>query len=420
MTITPPAAPPSTSSAPPASAQQLFNRVMTPTYAPMDIMPARAQGSRLWDTAGTEYLDFAGGIAVSALGHAHPELIAALTTQAKKFWHVSNILTNQPALQLAQMLCDATFAERVFLANSGAEANEAALKLARRYALEHSSQDKIEILAFDNAFHGRTFFTVCVGGKAQYSDGFGPKPAGISHLPFNDCQAVREFFQQHQHKICAVILEPCQGEGGVTLATPAFIEAIRAGCDQYNALMILDEIQTGVGRSGALFAYQKFGVVPDILTAAKALGCGIPIGAMLTTEKIAASLSVGSHGSTFGGNPLTCAVACKALELINHPALLHGVNAKSAQLIAGLQAINKNHQVFTDIRAMGLLIGCELTAQYGGRAREVLIACSQLGLLTLVAGADVIRLCPPLNISQQDIATGLNKLEQGIIQAFGL
>ncbi|WP_424946760.1 acetylornithine/succinyldiaminopimelate transaminase [Candidatus Spongiihabitans sp.] len=394
--------------------REMYEQVMTPNYAPAAIMPERGEGSRLWDADGKEYLDFAGGIAVSALGHAHPQLIKALTDQANKLWHVSNFFTNKPAIRLAKMLCDATFAERVFLANSGAEANEAALKLARRYALDKHGVDKYEILAFDHAFHGRTWFTVCVGGQPKYSDGFGPKPGGIVHLPFNDAAAVKQYFAQQGDKVCAVIVEPVQGEAGVIPATPEFVQAIRECCDAHNALMIFDEIQTGVGRCAALYAYQKLGVVPDILTTAKALGGGFPISAMLTTQEIASSLVVGAHGSTFGGNPLACAVACKVLELINTPEMLSGVETKSHQMIEGLKAINQKYNVFDDIRGVGLLLGCEMNARHRDRAREVLSACADNGLLVLVAGPNVVRLAPPLNISESEINHGLVLMDNAI------
>ena len=397
-----------------SSVRDAFDAVMTPNYAPMEIMPAYGKGSRLWDNEGNEYVDFAGGIAVSALGHAHPELIDTLMEQARKFWHVSNVLTNQPALDLANALCAATFAERVFLANSGAEVNEAALKLARRYAVDNFDQEKYQILAFDNAFHGRTLFTVCAGGQPQYSSGFGPKPAGISHCGFNDVEAVREYFAEKQDRVCAVIVEPCQGEGGVRPATVEFLKTLRSCCDRYDALLIFDEIQCGMGRSGSLFVYQKLGVAPDILTTAKALGCGFPVSAMLTTAGIAKSLVVGTHGSTFGGNPMACAVACKVLELINTPEMLQNVEMTSQHLITGLEEINREFSVFKEIRGLGLLLGCELDQRYAGKAREVMATCTQMGLLVLNAGPDVIRLAPPLNINRSDLDQGLYIIQRAI------
>ena len=391
----------------------LYDQVMTPNYAPMAIMPARGEGSRLWDTAGNAYLDFAAGIAVSVLGHAHPQLRKVLAEQADKLWHVSNLLANGPAVELAQRLCDITFAERVFFANSGAEVNEAALKLARRYARDHFGPDKEEIIAFDNAFHGRTFFTVCVGGQPKYSDGFGPKPGGITHLPFNDIEALGKAVDE---STCAVILEPIQGEGGVTPATAEFVRAAGELCARHGALLILDEIQTGVGRSGFLYMYQKLGVIPDILTTAKGLAGGFPIGAMLTTEAVARSLTVGTHGSTFGGNPLACAVANKVLEIVNTPQLLDGVRVKGELLKQGLAAINRRFELFDEIRGEGLLLGCEMAAPWKDRARDILTACTGHGLLVLVAGPNVLRLAPALTISEDEIAEGLGLLEAAIAE----
>lgn len=408
--------PPKTASDPTVRAQ--FAAVMTPNYDPMELLPSHGQGARLWDALGREYIDFAGGIAVSALGHAHPELIKALTAQAGKLWHTSNLLVTQPALDLAARLCAATFAERVFFANSGAEANEAALKLARRYAVEHSGAAKHEIIAFDHAFHGRTFFTVCVGGQPKYSENFGPKPGGISHLPFNDADAVTRFFAAHGERVCAVIVEPCQGEGGVIPATAEFIAAIHRGCEQHQTLLIFDEIQTGVGRSGKLYHYENFAITPDILTTAKGLGGGFPISAMLTTARIAESLAVGIHGTTFGGNPMACAVADRVLDLVNRPALLAGVIERGQTLRAGLAEINRRHAVFAEIRGVGLLIGGELIPAYHGRAREIVIAAAEQGLLVLNAGANVLRLAPPLNIDPTELTAGLTRLDQTLNDVF--
>ncbi len=394
--------------------RELHDQVMIPNYAPLSMVPERGKGSWLWDDAGRQYLDFAGGIAVSALGHANPELVAVLTNQAEKLWHVSNILTNQPALKLAQKLIDATFAEKVFFANSGSEANEAALKMARRVAHDCYGDQKHEILAFENAFHGRTFFTVSVGGQAKYSQGFGPNPAGISHLPLNQSQAVLEWFEQYGDKACAVIVEPCQGEGGVTPITKEFADTLRACCDQYNALLIFDEIQCGMGRSGALYLHEKLEVVPDILTTAKALGCGFPISATLTTDKVAEHLVVGTHGSTFGGNPMACAVGGKAIDIISSPNLLNNVNQRSKQLVAGIEDINQRYEIFSEIRGAGLLLGCELLEQYSQKARDLMTCCNESGLLSLVAGPNVLRLAPPLNISESEVAEGLTRLAEAV------
>ncbi|GAA4884025.1 aspartate aminotransferase family protein [Ferrimonas pelagia] len=391
----------------------LFDEVMVPNYNPADIVPVRGEGSRVWDSEGREFVDFAGGIAVNSLGHCHPAMVATLNAQGSQLWHLSNVFTNEPALKLAKTLVDSTFAERVYFANSGAEANEAALKLVRRYALEHYGEGKEQIIAFKQAFHGRTFFTVTVGGQPAYSDGFGPKPGAIDHLPFNDIEA---FEAAISDKTCAVMMEPMQGEGGIIPADQAFIERVRALCDKHNALLIFDEVQTGAGRTGKLYAYEHFGVVPDLLTSAKGLGGGFPVAAMLTSAKVAASLKVGTHGSTYGGNPLACAVAQTVIDVINTPEVLANVEARSAQFRAGLEAINAKYAVFNEVRGMGLLLGAELSEAYQGRARDVLIASAEAGLMCLVAGASVVRFAPSLVISEADVAEGLARFERAVAQ----
>ena len=288
-----------------------FDDVMVPNYNPAGMVPVRGEGSRVWDQDGAEYIDFAGGIAVNVLGHCHPELVKALNEQGSKLWHLSNVFTNEPALRLAKKLNDATFSDRVYFANSGAEANEAALKLARRWALDKHGEDKNKIIAFNKGFHGRTFFTVTVGGQAAYSDGFGPKPGAVDHCDYNDLAAFEALISD---KTCAVMMEPLQGEGGIIPPDVDFVKGVRELCDKHNALLIFDEVQSGVGRTGHLYAYMGLGVTPDILTTAKSLGGGFPIGAMLTTADIAAHLKPGTHGSTYGGNPLACAVAEKSVR----------------------------------------------------------------------------------------------------------
>ncbi|CDH46271.1 aspartate aminotransferase family protein [Candidatus Contendibacter odensensis] len=391
--------------------RQLFDDVMVPNYAPAAIIPVRGEGSRLWDQDGRDYIDFAGGIAVTGLGHAHPRLVAALNEQAKKLWHVSNVLTNEPALNLARRLCELTFAERVFFANSGAEANEAALKLARKYSADYFGSDKREIIAFTPSFHGRTLFTVTVGGQPKYTEGFEPLPQGITHVPFNDLAA---FAAAISERTCAVILEPVLGESGVISATPEFLQGVRELCDQHRALLIFDEVQCGNGRSGHLYAYMAYGVTPDILTTAKGLGGGFPISAMLTTAAIARSLSVGSHGTTYGGNPLGCAVAGAVLDIISDPELLAGVRHKHAVFMAGLHRINQRFGVFRELRGKGLLLGCELTEAWHGRSRDFIKAALDQRLLVLVAGPDVIRLAPSLIIPDDVIEDGLQRFEQAI------
>ncbi|QSX40241.1 aspartate aminotransferase family protein [Shewanella cyperi] len=388
-----------------------FDEVMVPNYAPAAIIPVRGEGSRVWDQQGNEYIDFAGGIAVNCLGHCHPALVEALKTQGEKLWHLSNVMTNEPALELATRLVNATFAERVYFANSGAEANEAALKLARRYALDNYGEDKTEIIAFDKAFHGRTFFTVSVGGQAAYSDGFGPKPQAITHLPYNDVAALEAAVSD---KTCAIMLEPLQGEGGIINATPEFLKAVRALADKHNALVIFDEVQTGVGRTGELYAYMGTDVVPDILTTAKALGGGFPIAAMLTTAKIAAHLKVGTHGSTYGGNPLACAIGNAVMKVVNTPEVLDGVKHREQLLRDGLNRINDKYHVFSEIRGAGLLLGAVLNEKYQGRSRDFLNASVAEGLLSLMAGANVVRFAPSLVIPEADIAEGLERFERAV------
>ncbi len=388
--------------------RQTFNEVMVPNYAPADVIPVRGQGSRIWDQAGREYVDFACGIAVTGLGHCHPKLVAALTEQANKLWHLSNVMTNEPALKLAAKLIELTFAERVYFCNSGAEANEAAFKLARKHASTKFAPHKHEIVSFYNAFHGRTLFTVSVGGQEKYTKGFEPLPPGITHLPFNDVESLEAHVSD---KTCAIVIEPVQGEGGITPATPEFLKAARALCDKHKALLIYDEIQTGMGRTGSLYAYMHMGVTPDVLTSAKALGGGFPIGAMLTTSEIAQSLAFGTHGSTYGGNPLACAVGLAALEEVSKPETLANVKARAEQLRAGVNALAKRYGLFESARGMGLLIGAAMSPAWKGKAKEIVNAGLKQGLWCLIAGPDVLRLAPPLNISEADAAEGLKRLE---------
>ncbi|MBD6958654.1 aspartate aminotransferase family protein [Vibrio parahaemolyticus] len=387
----------------------LFDEVMVPCYNPMEMIPVRGKGSRIWDQDDNEYIDFAGGIAVSCLGHCHPVMVDALTEQGNKLWHLSNVMTNEPALRLAKKLTEVSFAERVFFANSGAEANEAALKLARRYAADVHGPEKSEIIAFKQGFHGRTFFTVTVGGQAAYSDGFGPKPGDVTHLPYNDIEALQAHMSD---RTCAVMMEPLQGEGGIVPPTPEFAQAVRELCDKHNALLIFDEVQTGNGRTGHFYAYQGLGITPDILSTAKSLGGGFPIGAMLTTAKLAEHLKVGTHGSTYGGNPLACAVAEAVVNEVTKPEVLAGVLEREALFRAGLEKINAKYNLFSEVRGKGLLLGAALNEEWQGRARDVLVAAGKQGLLVLVAGANVVRFTPSLVITQQEIEEGLAKLDK--------
>ena len=383
-----------------------FDEWMMPVYAPAPFIPVRGEGSRLWDQQGKEYIDFAGGIAVNALGHAHPALREALNDQASKFWHTGNGYTNEPVLRLAKTLIDATFAERVFFCNSGAEANEAALKLARKFAHDRFGSQKSGIVAFKNAFHGRTLFTVSAGGQPAYSQDFAPLPPDIRHAAYNDLESASQLIDD---TTCAVIVEPVQGEGGVVPATTAFLQGLRELCDRHNALLIFDEVQTGVGRTGELYAYMHYGVTPDLLTTAKALGGGFPIGALLTTERCSSVMTVGTHGTTYGGNPLATAVAGKLLDIVNTPEVLNGVKQRHDWFVERINAINERFGLFSEIRGLGLLIGCVLNAEFAGKAKQISQEAANAGVMVLIAGANVVRFAPALNVSQEEVATGLDR-----------
>lgn len=392
-----------------------FDEYMVPNYAPSDVIPVDGLGSKVWDQLGKEYIDFAGGIAVNCLGHKHPQLVNTLKTQGEKIWHLANVMTNEPALKLAKNLVDNTFADKVYYANSGAEANEAALKLARRWALDNFGEEKSEIISFNQAFHGRTFFTVSVGGKAVYSDGFGPKPGSVSHADFNDLASVEAIISD---KTCAIIVEPVQGEGGVLPATTEFLSGLRALADKHNALLIFDEVQTGVGRTGTLYAYEQYNVHPDILTTAKALGGGFPIGAMITTTEVAKHLVPGTHGSTYGGNPLACAVANTVFDIVNDEALLKAVREKSALFMKTLSQINERKGLFSNIRGMGLLIGAELKPEFADKGKAIVKACERHGLMILVAGPKVVRFAPSLIVEDAVIKEGLKRFEDALNELF--
>jgi acetylornithine and succinylornithine aminotransferases len=395
-----------------AVTRHTFDEVIVPTYAPSAFIPVRGAGLNLWDQQGKEYLDLTAGIAVTSLGHAHPVLVDTIKKQAETLWHVSNYFTNEPVLQLGKALTEATFADRAFFCNSGGEANEAALKLARRWAHDKYGSQKARIISFVNSFHGRTLFTVSVGGQPKYSEGFGPLPGMIEHIPYNDIDAARAVMGDD---VCAVIVEPVQGEGGVMPATTAFLKTLRELCNRHNALLIYDEIQSGMGRTGKLFAYMDYDVVPDIMTVAKALGNGFPIGAMLTTNDIAASFTVGVHGTTYGGNPLAASVACEVMKIINTPDFLSRVTAAGEQLKKMLEGIVASYpQVFSKVRGKGLMQGLVMSDACLGRAKEITAVAEKHGLLLLLAGLDVIRVVPPLIITDEHIRQADALLRQSV------
>jgi succinylornithine aminotransferase len=392
--------------------RKTFDEVMVPTYAPSTLVPVKALGLDLWTQDGKRYLDFTAGIAVTSLGHANPAVVEALRSQAEVLWHVGNGYTNEPVLRLAQAITQATFADRAFFCNSGAEANEAALKLARKYAHGKFGAHKSRIVSCVNSFHGRTLFTVSVGGQAKYTEGFEPLPQEITHINFNNIEEARAVIGAD---VCAVVVEPVQGEGGVMPATPEYLKALREICDASDALLIFDEVQCGMGRTGELFAYMGYGVTPDILTTAKALGNGYPVAAMLTTDAIASVFSVGTHGTTYGGNPLAAAVALKVLETINTPAFLARVKQAAQSLHAKLQAVAADYsEVFSEVRGSGLLLGMVLAQDYLGRAKEIAKAVEAQGMMVLIAGPDVLRFAPALVVTDAQIDEAVQILRRAL------
>ncbi len=388
----------------------LGDRYWLPVYRPRRIVLERGEGARVWDLDRREYVDFGAGIAVNALGHCHPDLVATLTAQARRLWHTSNVFTSEPPLRLAEELVSASrFAERVFLCNSGTEANEAAIKLVRRWAsAQGRSPEKRMIVTFEGSFHGRTLAAVTATAQPKYQRGYEPLPGGFRYVPFNDLAALERAFVAGD--VAAVMLEPVQGEGGVMPAADGFLAGVRALCDRHDALLVLDEIQCGMGRTGPLFAHRHDGVVPDIVTLAKALGGGFPIGAMLAGPKVATVMDYGAHGTTFGGNPLAAAVARTALRLIDSDAIRANVARQSRRLRDGLAAIDAELHAFAGVRGRGLMLGAVLADAYRGRAADVLDHAAANGLLLLQAGPDVLRFVPPLNIADADIDEGLARL----------
>ncbi|RAP57041.1 acetylornithine/succinylornithine family transaminase [Oleiagrimonas sp. MCCC 1A03011] len=399
--------------APTAALTALGQRYYLPVYRPRELVLDRGEGSRVWDVEGRDYIDFGGGIAVNALGHRHPALLAALTEQAQKLWHVSNVFYTEPPLRLAEALVEATdFAERVFLCNSGAEANEAAIKLVRKWATAQGrAPERRVILTFEGSFHGRTLATVTATAQPKYQAGYEPLPSGFRYLPFNDAAAVEAAMQAGD--VAAILVEPVQGEGGVVPAAPGFLKRLRELCDAHDALLVLDEIQCGMSRTGTLFAHTQDDVTPDIVTLAKALGCGVPIGAMLAGAKVAEVMGVGAHGTTFGGNPLAAAVACAALRELDSDTLRANVERQSVVLREALMQ-RGGQRLFREVRGRGLMLGAVLKQDFAGRAGEILDHAARHGLLILQAGPDVVRLVPALNIGDADVAEGLERLSAAL------
>src|ERR1700754_1719565 len=364
----------------------LGKRYWLSVYRPRDVVLDHGKGARVWDTEGRDYIDFGAGIAVNALGHQDPDLVAALVGQANKLWHASNVFYSEPPLHLAQELVEhAPFAERVFLCNSGTEANEAAIKLVRKWASSQGRPpEKRVIVTFKGSFHGRPLAAVTATAQPKYQEGYEPLPGGFRYVPFNDPAALEEAMAHGD--VAAVMLEPVQGEGGVMPAEPGFLKKVRELCDAHEALMVLDEIQCGMGRTGTLFAFTHDHVTPDIVTLAKALGGGFPIGAMLVGPQAAEVMQFGAHGTTFGGNPMAAAVARVALEKIASPAVLLNVERQANDLRTALAKLNHELNIFEEVRGRGLMIGAVLASPWKGKAGEILDACAAHGLLLLQAG----------------------------------
>ena len=383
----------------------LTQRYVANTYARFPVALVRGKGVRVWDADGKEYLDLVAGIAVNGLGHNHPAVARAIRQQAAKLLHVSNLYHIAPQSELARELCRRSFAQKVFFCNSGAEANEAAIKLARRYGAEWLG-GKYEVLSTHNSFHGRTLATLTATGQEKVRAGYDPLPAGFRQVPYNDLRAMEEAIDEKT--TAAVLVEPIQGEGGVVVPDKGYLQGLRELCDQREILLIFDEVQSGMGRTGKLFAYEHFGVEPDIMTLAKALGGGLPLGAMLAKEKVARSFVPGAHASTFGGNPLTCSVGLAVLKTLVQGGALKNCVKMGRVLFDGLQALKQRFRFIREVRGKGLLLGMELE-QDGGKIVE---DCLKAGLLINCAAHKVLRFIPPLIIGKKEIGQGLAILEK--------
>ncbi|EKU24101.1 acetylornithine transaminase [Xanthomonas graminis] len=390
-----------------------------PIYRPRQLVLERGQGAKVWDSEGRDYIDLSAGIAVCGLGHNDPDLTAALIEQAGKLWHTSNVFYSEPPLRLAEELVGASrFARRAFLCNSGSEANEAAIKLVRKWAASQGrAPDRRVIVTFRGSFHGRTLAAVTATAQPKYQEGYEPLPGGFRYVDFNDIVQLETAMAAGD--VAAVMLEPVQGEGGVMPAAPGFLAQVRALCDHHGALLLLDEIQCGMGRTGTLFAHWQDEVTPDIVTLAKALGGGFPIGALLAGPKVAETMQFGAHGSTFGGNPLAAAVARVALRKLASAPIAANVSRQAAALRQGLAALNDEFALFSQVRGRGLMLGAVLNQAHAGQAGTILDHAAAHGLLTLQAGPDVLRFVPSLNITDEEVAEGLKRLRVALREYVG-
>ncbi|MGV1109107.1 acetylornithine transaminase [Xanthomonas translucens] len=385
-----------------------------PIYRPRQLVLERGQGAKVWDSEGRDYIDLSAGIAVCGLGHNDPELTAALIEQAGKLWHTSNVFYSEPPLRLAEELVGASrFARRAFLCNSGSEANEAAIKLVRKWAASQGrAPDRRVIVTFRGSFHGRTLAAVTATAQPKYQEGYEPLPGGFRYVDFNDIVQLETAMAAGD--VAAVMLEPVQGEGGVMPPAPGFLAQVRALCDHHGALLLLDEIQCGMGRTGTLFAHWQDEVTPDIVTLAKALGGGFPIGALLAGPKVAETMQFGAHGSTFGGNPLAAAVARVALRKLASAPIAANVSRQAAALRQGLAALNDEFMLFSQVRGRGLMLGAVLNQAHAGQVGTILDHAAAHGVLTLQAGPDVLRFVPSLNITDQEMGEGLKRLRAAL------
>jgi acetylornithine/N-succinyldiaminopimelate aminotransferase len=384
---------------------EVTDKYVAKTYARYPIALVRGKGVRVWDADGKEYLDFLAGIAVNSLGHCHPALVRAIQQQSRKLLHVSNLYHILPQSELAQELCRHSFADRVFFCNSGAEANEAAIKLARRYGAEHLG-GKYEILSAHNSFHGRTLATLTATGQEKVRAGYDPLPPGFRQIPFNDLRAAEEAIDEQ--KTAGILVEPIQGEGGINVPDKEYLRGLRELCDRRGLLLIFDEVQTGMGRTGKLFGYEHFGVTPDIMTLAKALGGGLPMGAMLAREAVAKSFVPGSHASTFGGNPLACSAGLAVLRTLLQGGVLKNCAKMESVFVRELGRIKDRFSFIKGIRGKGLILGLELEME----GAKIVDACMQEGLLINCTAYKVLRFVPPLTIKPKEIEQGLAIVER--------
>lgn len=375
-------------------------------YAPADLSFEKGEGMYLYGNDGRRYLDFAAGIAVSALGHAHPKLVAALTDQASKVWHVSNLFRIPGQEELAEKLVKATFADAAYFCNSGAEANECGLKMVRKYFSANGHPEKYRVIAFENSFHGRTLATIAAAGQQKLLDGFGPAVEGFDHVPVGDIEKVKAAITD---ETAAILIEPVLGEGGIQVVEVEFMRALRELCDEHDLLLMLDEIQTGMGRTGKLFAHEHAGITPDILTSAKALGGGFPVGACLAVEKVAKAMTVGSHGSTYGGNPLAMAVAGAVVDVMTEEGFLDHVQQMGNHLKQGLAGVVDRHpDILEEIRGIGLHLGLKCKVENTQVSSKLL----ELGVLTAKGGDNVVRLLPPLIVEDAQISEFIGLLDE--------